>query len=110
MNIPGKKRKTLLYFFLKQAHILIFTVIVLFTPGACRKGTYLQDDILRNKESFFYIDVRNYPEDRKHLPVGIFDSGTGGLAVMNDILDFRGFTDSCGFKFNYADFPRVFQN
>ncbi|MEA1896508.1 MAG: hypothetical protein U9N53_02455 [Bacteroidota bacterium] len=32
-----------------------------------------------------YISVEDYPKERKSLPIGIFDSGTGGLAVLNTI-------------------------
>ncbi len=38
----------------------------------------------------FYVDFRHYPANRSALPVGVFDSGTGGLAVLEAILCYDG--------------------
>ncbi|MBN1347678.1 MAG: aspartate/glutamate racemase family protein [Phycisphaerae bacterium] len=46
------------------------------------------DAILTDKSSHFYLDVRNYPLRDRTLPIGVFDSGTGGLTVMDAILTF----------------------
>lgn len=43
--------------------------------------------ILGDTSSFYYIDVRNYPTDAT-LPIGIFDSGTGGLTVMDALVSY----------------------
>ncbi|UCH95310.1 MAG: aspartate/glutamate racemase family protein [Candidatus Aminicenantes bacterium] len=43
-------------------------------------------DIKSNKSSPFYIDFEKYPVERRGLPIGVFDSGTGGLTVLNSIL------------------------
>jgi glutamate racemase len=43
--------------------------------------------ILTDTSNFFYLDSRNYPENGPSLPIGIFDSGTGGLAVLEVILN-----------------------
>jgi len=43
--------------------------------------------ILGDKESFYYVDFNSYPDDDKTLPIGIFDSGTGGLTVLKSILN-----------------------
>jgi glutamate racemase len=42
--------------------------------------------ILGDTSSFFYLDTGNYPRNNPALPIGIFDSGTGGLAVLEVIL------------------------
>ncbi|MFC2117944.1 glutamate racemase [Bacteroidota bacterium] len=44
-------------------------------------------EIENNKESPFYIDFKKYPGNKKTLPIGVFDSGTGGLTVLNSILE-----------------------
>ncbi len=44
------------------------------------------DEIANDKESPFYIDFARYPTRRAPLPVGVFDSGTGGLTVLEAIL------------------------
>jgi len=51
-------------------------------------------DIKSNKNSPFYIDAEKYPVDRKALPIGVFDSGTGGLTVLNSILTLDNFNNN----------------
>lgn len=51
----------------------------------------IEKTILSDTSSVFYIDVKNYPIKNKYLPIGIFDSGTGGLTVMDAIVNFDGF-------------------
>ena len=53
----------------------------------------LDQYILSDTSNFFYIDVNNYPVKNKKLPIGIFDSGTGGLTVMNAIVNYDGFNN-----------------
>ncbi len=48
----------------------------------------LKQTILNDPESYFYVDVKNYPSDDKTLPIGVFDSGTGGLTVLDAIVNF----------------------
>ena len=64
--------------------IFLFCLFILFQ---CQKNPTLTssnivDDILTNKNSFFYLDTQNYPNRDKTLPIGVFDSGTGGLTVL----------------------------
>ncbi|MDD2824741.1 MAG: aspartate/glutamate racemase family protein, partial [Bacteroidales bacterium] len=44
---------------------------------------------LYDTSSVYYTDFSTYPQVRDQLPVGIFDSGTGGLTVMEAILGSR---------------------
>jgi glutamate racemase len=53
----------------------------------------LDEAILSDTSSFYYVDVKNYPVKNKKLPIGIFDSGTGGLTVMDAIVNFDGFNN-----------------
>ena len=48
------------------------------------------DEIAQDPASPFYIDFAHYPKKRALLPVGVFDSGTGGLAVLEAILTYDG--------------------
>lgn len=50
-------------------------------------------DIKSNQNSPFYIDFEKYPGERKALPIGVFDSGTGGLTVLNSILTLDSFNN-----------------
>ena len=53
-----------------------------------------------NPESPFYLDLENYPEsgtaEFQELPIGVFDSGTGGLTVLEEILKYDGFDNTTG--------------
>lgn len=48
----------------------------------------ITDVILDDTSSYFYLDTENYPTNDKTLPIGIFDSGTGGLTVLDAIIRF----------------------
>jgi len=50
--------------------------------------------ILSDDSSFYYIDFNAYPQNRKELPIGVFDSGTGGLTVFDAIVNFDKFNNS----------------
>jgi glutamate racemase len=47
--------------------------------------------ILHDEESPFYLDAKDYPAIARELPVGVFDSGTGGLTVLDAIINFDQF-------------------
>jgi len=47
--------------------------------------------ILHDQESPFYLDAKDYPAISRELPVGVFDSGTGGLTVLDAIINFDQF-------------------
>jgi len=47
------------------------------------------DAALNDTTSVFYTDFTTYPAHRNHLPIGVFDSGTGGLTVLEAILASR---------------------
>ncbi len=48
----------------------------------------IEETILNDPSSYFYLDTKHYPEARNNLPIGVFDSGTGGLTVLNAILNY----------------------
>jgi glutamate racemase len=47
--------------------------------------------VLSDQESPFYLDANDYPAIGRELPVGVFDSGTGGLTVLDAIINFDQF-------------------
>jgi glutamate racemase len=55
------------------------------------KKQNIVDVILNDSSSFFYIDTAAYPKQNKKLPIGIFDSGTGGLTVFDAIVNYDKF-------------------
>jgi len=50
--------------------------------------------ILMDSHGFYYVNIRDYPDDNPSLPIGVFDSGTGGLTVLEAILQSDSFNNS----------------
>lgn len=44
--------------------------------------------IIHDKESFYHINFNTYPKQNTNLPIGVFDSGTGGLTVLKAIVNY----------------------
>ncbi|WP_420602590.1 glutamate racemase [Flagellimonas sp.] len=44
--------------------------------------------IINDEDNFYHIDFENYPTNDKTLPIGVFDSGTGGLTVLKAIVNY----------------------
>ncbi len=82
---------TIMLYFLKAT--LTFGIVALFILNtSCDREKDIKGikyEILNNKGSYFYINFDEYPEDKAPLPIGMFDSGTGGLAVLNDIIEYE---------------------
>lgn len=55
-------------------------------PGQKPVKFRIISEIKLDKSSPFYIDFASFPQKRKALPIGVFDSGTGGLTVLSSIL------------------------
>jgi len=72
-----------------QAFLILFLCLtIIFVTGAsCKRTRNITDVILEDEKSFFFLDVQGYPENDRSLPIGLFDSGTGGLAVLDQILE-----------------------
>lgn len=51
---------------------------------------------LSDTSSAFYADFSSYPAQRKSLPIGVFDSGTGGLTVLEVLLGLDNFDNITG--------------
>jgi len=85
------------------ARTIILSIAAIITIGSsCKRPQDIQDTILNDQGSYFYTDFSGLPEDKKPLPIGVFDSGTGGLAVLNDIVEYE--------HFENGDGERVFEN
>lgn len=50
----------------------------------------IEKAILNDESSFYHVNFENYPEMDKSLPIGVFDSGTGGLTVLDALVNFDG--------------------
>ncbi|MDF1559368.1 MAG: hypothetical protein P1P83_04095 [Bacteroidales bacterium] len=63
--------------------VALLTLILI----SCDKPGGIGDAIINHPRSYYYIDFKNYPSDNTSLPIGVFDSGTGGLSVLADIIN-----------------------
>ena len=46
------------------------------------------ETIITDEDNFYHVDFGNYPTGDNSLPIGIFDSGTGGLTVLKAIVNY----------------------
>lgn len=64
--------------------------------------------ILLQKDNFYFVDFKKYPTADQSLPIGVFDSGTGGLTILNTLVAadrYNNATKKPG-KDNIADFAK----
>jgi len=56
----------------------------------------ISERALSDQSSLFYADFASYPDTLLQLPIGMFDSGTGGLTVMEQFLSLDCFDNVTG--------------
>jgi len=87
-----------------KSKIIVF-LIVGYALTACNpKGTSSEkfesipivEKAIANPTSIYYANYSAYPKDLKSLPIGVFDSGTGGLTVLEAFLDLDLFHNNSG--------------
>ncbi|MBR6423586.1 MAG: aspartate/glutamate racemase family protein [Bacteroidales bacterium] len=77
-------------------------IVLLMMPAACRKMELPPDNlpvvnkVLYDTASNFYVAFDQYPEELRNLPIGVFDSGTGGLTVLEKLLNLDAFDNITG--------------
>lgn len=54
------------------------------------------DKAIKDTSSNFYVGFEEYPDEMKKLPIGVFDSGTGGLTVLEKLLTLDEFDNITG--------------
>ena len=108
-----KKTEIVLKNFVKN-HLFYALFAILFLSSSCQQKSVsgneqFVQEILKDSTSFFYLDTKNYPRDLKTLPVGVFDSGTGGLTVLEAIIKFDQFENGTHHLNQNGDGIRDFQ-
>ena len=81
---------------MKYLNIIIATFFLVIT--SCKQipkekevipvKTDIVNTIINDSDSFYHIDFSTYPETDTSLPIGVFDSGTGGLTVLKAIVNY----------------------
>lgn len=71
---------------------LTFLLVIFISGGVFAQkqttNSAIENAILHEKDNFYYIDFARYSPKDASLPIGVFDSGTGGLTVLEAILNF----------------------
>ncbi len=57
-------------------------------PQAGTTNSPIEQAILNDSASFYYVNFAHYPSADASLPIGVFDSGTGGLTVLDAVVTF----------------------
>ncbi|MBN1124112.1 MAG: aspartate/glutamate racemase family protein [Sedimentisphaerales bacterium] len=92
-----ESRSALIRKFLNRNRLHHWILALILMLSGCSGGFWnddkvishdLEDRMLYEPDSPFYLDVSRYPRDNHLLPIGVFDSGTGGLTVLDAIVNF----------------------
>jgi Glutamate racemase len=86
-------------------HLTLLTIIFIIVGCSSFKKEQnnvklspIMDKALNDKNSYFYADFVNFPAEKRVLPIGVFDSGTGGLTVLERLLSLDEFDNITGEK------------
>ncbi len=76
-------------------------VLAASLAGCNRKEIPVDNMAVVNKAIYdtasnFYVEFDEYPDEMRNLPIGIFDSGTGGLTVLEKLLSLDRFDNITG--------------
>ncbi|MEG1899476.1 MAG: hypothetical protein RR183_07360 [Bacteroidales bacterium] len=72
--------------------LIIIILVVSYSCGGNKKVerkpnlSPIMEKALLDPGSEFYADFAQFPKEKKMLPIGVFDSGTGGLTVLEVLL------------------------
>ena len=78
--------------------------LLLVIPAGCHKTEIPVDNMvvvnkaLYDTASNFYVEFDEYPHEMRSLPIGVFDSGTGGLTVLEKLLSLDRFDNITGIE------------
>ena len=79
---------------MKRLLCLSFVAALLLSSCGNKKGeeavvelTPIMEKALNDVNSKFYADFKQFPVQKNKLPIGVFDSGTGGLSVLEVLLN-----------------------
>jgi glutamate racemase len=76
--------------------ILFFCLFVPLCIVAQPTGLRIEELMLKDSNGFYFVDFQRIAQDKKNLPVGVFDSGTGGLTVFNAIVTYDAHNNKTG--------------
>lgn len=77
-----------------QKFALGFLGMLFLTPALGQEKLKIEQTMLDEPGSFYFINFKKYPQKLSSLPIGVFDSGTGGLTVLDALVNFDGFENA----------------
>ena len=81
---------------MKKKHLIILAFLLLFL-ASCKQSSKqketlnkrnIVETIINDTDNFYHVDFNAYPDQDTSLPIGVFDSGTGGLTVLKAIVNY----------------------
>ena len=90
------KVKTIIMLILVSGSVLLMTCTQQSRLTVERKKTSLLELVKDGESELFKVPFGRYEGDRKAMPIGVFDSGIGGLTVLAAILELDGFNNVTG--------------
>jgi glutamate racemase len=85
-------------------HIPVFVCCVLLFISACSSNPSGKPEaidensflyrVLHDTSDYYYLNLKSSGKPKPGLPIGMFDSGTGGLTVLNAMVEFDNFKNS----------------
>lgn len=79
---------------------LLYPIISLLLLSSCKQNPAttqpqeavikgdIVETIINDKDNYYHVDFKSYPRHDASLPIGVFDSGIGGLTVLKAIVDY----------------------
>ena len=74
--------------------LLIYSFLLFVSCYDKKNELKIADTIMNDSSNFFFTNLDLYENKDKRLPIGVFDSGTGGLTVLDAIVNFDKFNNS----------------
>jgi glutamate racemase len=90
------KVKTIMILILASGSMLVMTCAQQSRLTVERKTTSLVELVKEGESELFNVPFDRYEGDIKALPIGVFDSGIGGLTVLAAILELDAFNNVTG--------------
>ncbi len=76
--------------------LLAVTFVGCKPPVAQESLLPIEEAILGDSSGFYAVDFSPYKSDRREFAIGVFDSGTGGLTVLDALLNYDEFSNGSG--------------
>ena len=88
------KKNILTLFVLMLSSVLLSTCAKPSDPATRSEASSLVDIVERGKSEIFTVSLDRYTAGTEKLPIGVFDSGIGGLTVLEAILQLDAFNNT----------------